>query len=164
MYTALLRFAVLLLAAGCGTGAASAPPTLELGTGERTFEPLGPVINCYMGPQGLFHVYLSLRATGVDPGSADVPPATCDMTTVNPCVAFTVTDVTAGRELDAFVPQRLPLMPSGDGFELDPTRLVMISINSLDEVDGHTFALTASLDQAGVHLTASASAICTPVH
>ncbi len=172
--------------AGCGTSTAGAPepdsgpPSLIIGSGERTFETLATddagatTINAYMGPQGGFHVYLSLRATGVDPGDDNDPPTACmptaDDQATNPCVAFTIQDLTAGRELDSFVPQNLPLTPSPDlpgADELDPTRLVMMSITSLADVDGHMFHLTATLDghagQSPIHLAADAVARCTAI-
>lgn len=49
--------------------------TLEIGTGEQTFEPLqeNSDLNFYLGPQGGYHVFGSLRTTGLDPGIPSDP-------------------------------------------------------------------------------------------
>lgn len=57
-----------LLLAACADEGSSAPPTLELGTGEWAFEPLseGQQVRLVAGTQGGFHVWLSMRAQGFD--------------------------------------------------------------------------------------------------
>jgi hypothetical protein len=49
--------------------------TVELGTGTESFIPLadGDPLRFERGPQGGYHVYGSLRATGVDPGDPLYP-------------------------------------------------------------------------------------------
>lgn len=167
----LLLLAFLL--AGCG-GADAAPPgdlgdagaaepdapptgTVEIGTSPGGFEPLveGGTIPTYKGPQGGFHVYLTIRATGVDPGDKNEVPRTCSDagTFKNPCINLDVLDVNTGKTLDSFVPLRLPLTErDGEGggkiFELVPPRQVTLAIASLDDVDGHTFRITATVDDA----------------
>lgn len=64
----LVRSAVpilLLLLAGCESG----PPIVEVGTGTATFEPLedGQSVPLIEGAQGGWHVWVSIRARGVDP-------------------------------------------------------------------------------------------------
>lgn len=154
------KLALLALAA-CGASAAPTAATLQIGTDEGSgYVALvdGGTIKAYMGPQGGFHVYLSVRATGIDPGAASEPPTTCTLAGSfrNPCVDFTVTDVASGRVLDIFSPLRLPLVAEGGSFDIVPGRLVQLDIRSLDEVDGKRLRLAAALtDSNGTTVTAA---------
>ncbi len=63
----------LLLSTACGESASgldAGPPSLELGTGSASFEPLvdGDTILIVRGPQGGFHFYGSMRASNINPG------------------------------------------------------------------------------------------------
>src|SRR5262249_43477387 len=151
LYFAPMRNKLALLAlAACGASAAPTAATLQIGTDEGSgYVALvdGGTIKAYMGPQGGFHVYLSVRATGIDPGAASEPPTTCTLAGSfrNPCVDFTVTDVASGRVLDIFSPLRLPLVAEGGSFDIVPGRLVQLDIRSLDEVDGKRLRLAAAL-------------------
>ncbi len=151
----------LLGLAACG-GAASAPPvaTMAIGTDDGGYVALipGGTIAAHMGPQGGFHVFLTVRATGIDPGVTSEAPTTCSLpgSFRNPCVDFTVTDVASGRVLDIFSPLRLPLTAEDGFFDIVPARLVQLDIRSLDEVDGKLLRLSATLtDSTGVTVTAS---------
>lgn len=52
-----------------------APAHVELGTGEGTFVEVidGGTFPVYQGPQGLFHLYASVRCQGLDPGDPNDP-------------------------------------------------------------------------------------------
>src|SRR5262245_55654768 len=123
-----VAFVVALLAAlaGCGSESppqclapSALPPSLELGSGATTFEPLveGGTIRAYQGPQGGFHVLLWVRATGIDPGAPGESPSGCDQAGNDaqaPCVDFTVTDLTVGTTFSVFAPLHLPLSCTPD--------------------------------------------------
>lgn len=77
--TSLVQRAVLALLLGAGCVATEGPdPTVELGTGELRFEPLAPMqeVELAHGAQGLWHVWMSLRAEGLDPTRAMLEIAT----------------------------------------------------------------------------------------
>lgn len=69
---------VLLLALACEEQltpcerAALVAPTIELGTGGETFEPVadGDYLPVTFGPQGGFHVWGGVRTAGFDPGES----------------------------------------------------------------------------------------------
>ncbi|MEQ1503574.1 MAG: hypothetical protein ABMB14_15155 [Myxococcota bacterium] len=48
---------------------------VEVGTGTAGFEPVadGGPVSFFQGPQGGYHVFVSLRAVGIDPGDAADP-------------------------------------------------------------------------------------------
>jgi hypothetical protein len=156
----LLAVAVWCAAACNATGAPPAPATMEIGTDDGGYLALanGGTIKAYMGPQGGFHVYLTVRATGIDPGQAGEAPTSCALSGdfTNPCVDFIVTDVDSGRVLDIFSPLRLPLTSENGYLDVVPARLVQLDIRSLDEVDGKRLRLAAKLtDRAGLTVEAS---------
>jgi hypothetical protein len=149
---------------------APATVTLELGTGlthgDATFEPLstgGPLV-AYQGPQGGFHVFLSVRATGIFPGDATLATSLCKTRNANPCVEFTVTDEDTGRTLDAYPGLRIPFVavPSQPGvLELPEPRLVVLDIPSLRDVDGHALGVSAVVeDRAGARGDQALTVIC----
>lgn len=49
-------------------------PALELGSGAREWQPVddGDTLYLYWGPQGGYHLYLSVRARGLDPSDVNV--------------------------------------------------------------------------------------------
>lgn len=71
----------LIVLCGCpgrdaeDTDCPSLDTTVELGTGTESFVPLsdGDTLRFERGPQGGYHVYGSLRATGVDVGDPNYP-------------------------------------------------------------------------------------------
>ena len=156
-----LVLALVAFAACDATGAPAPTATLEIGSGADGYVALvdGGTIAAYMGPQGGFHVYLQLRASGIDPGSPTEAPSACSFggDFHNPCVDFTVTDVVTGRVLDVFSPLRLAFTDD-HGYFLSERRLVQLDIRSLDEVDGKRLRLAATLtDRNGLTVTASSA-------
>lgn len=84
-----LRLSLIALTAALVTGcdeeplttcaqAEAAGPSLESGTGVERFEPLadGDVLQASFGMQGGHHIYVGLRATGIDPGERHIPNST----------------------------------------------------------------------------------------
>ncbi len=71
--TATCAAAIALALSGC----AEVEPTLELGTGDRGFEPIedGQDLPMIEGAQGGWHLWISLRTTGLDPSDARVAMA-----------------------------------------------------------------------------------------
>jgi hypothetical protein len=143
-------------------GPSALPASMELGSGASIFEPLvdGGTIRAYQGLQGGFHVLLSVRATGVDPGGADEGASSCDDPRPGvhaPCVELSVTDLTVGGTptLSAFAPLHLPLSCTPDETAYQPAspRLVVLDIDSLAQVDGHLFEIRGTLtDSSGLVL------------
>ena len=160
-----------LVACGGGAdGASSGLATVEIGSSVSGYMPLtdGDPILLYRGPQGGYHVYLGLRASGVAPGSPGEATRLCEGTVgTSPCVEFDVIDVDSGTTLDAYVGLRVALTESPDApgsYELVPPRLVQLGIASLDELDGHRLRIIARVDdRAGVHVEDSVEAICAAV-
>ena len=68
--TATCAAAIALALSGC----AEVEPTLELGTGDRGFEPIedGQDLPMIEGAQGGWHLWISLRTRGLDPEDARV--------------------------------------------------------------------------------------------
>lgn len=140
--------------------------SLALGTGADRFEPLAPggPLLAYKGPQGGFHVYLTLRASGIMPGDPTLATSLCKTENANPCVEFTVTDLATGRTLDAYRALRAAFVavPDAPGvLELHKSRLVILDIASLREVDGHEFLVTGAVDdREGAHGDAKLTVEC----
>jgi hypothetical protein len=144
-----------------GILACGAPPTtegaLEIGTGVEAHAPLAPggALAVHQGPQGGFHVYLTLRARGVAPGRPGELARPCAQRGENPCVSFEVRDADAEARIDGFAPLRLPLTAGAGaegGYDLLPPRLVTIAAGSLASVDGRRLRVRAEVvDARGVH-------------
>jgi hypothetical protein len=136
-------------------------PALELGTGNLDFLSLqdGDMIGAHYGPQGGYHVYGSIHATGVYPGS----PQEIDrffnnsgtdgasLERLNPMTSYTVTDNATG---DVVAERQLqnPLMPQDDMY----TRMgdIVFFPIGMDPVEGTnvTFQMTMT-DMCGNELT-----------
>lgn len=73
--------------------------TVEVGTGTGAFEPLseGQALPFFLGPQGGYHVFAALKATGIEPGDPADPfgPASPVIT-----VELTVEGEVIGRLID----------------------------------------------------------------
>jgi hypothetical protein len=88
-----LKLSLLAILTGCEADpqeaacrlAAEQPATVEIGGGSTSWEPLGAAVEVASGPQGGWHVFGSLRTTGVWPGSSE---GLADETT--PIVGFTI--------------------------------------------------------------------------
>ncbi len=159
-----LDAASLVLAAvlgGCGDATPDAkaadagPVTLVIGGGDGSdvFTPLveGGTIFVYAGPQGGFHVFLSVRVTGLDPGELERPSISCasQQPSDEPCVDLVVRDPGVADPLDFFVPLHLGLAAVADGppgrYELAPSRLVQLDIGGLADVDGKLLDVRATV-------------------
>lgn len=147
-------------------GLPDAPPPVQdvvVGSSITGYAPLedGTLLAVHMGPQGGFHVYLTLRSRGIVPGGTSEAPRLCTTvgTFMNPCVTFQVTDATTGTRYDAYTPLRLPLTLADDGsgsFDLVPPRLVPLAIRSLAEIEGVRLRVRVAVDdRAGVHAESS---------
>jgi hypothetical protein len=146
-------------------------PAVEVGSSLTEYAVLadGGDLAVFQGPQGGFHVYLTLRARGVAPGTRTEGGRLCAIagTWSNPCVTFQVTDESGAVRLDVFNPLRLPLTPSTaapGSYDLLPPRLITLNIRSFEEVDRMRVRVRAAVDDvAGAHaessvvVTASAS-------
>jgi hypothetical protein len=158
----LVAYAALLLAACDGAPADAAdagPVTLVVGTSgdgtgaAGTFAPLvdGGTIDVHAGPQGGFHIYLTLRETGLAPGEPGAPSVACasGASSAEPCIDFVVrlADAAPGDTLDFFVPLHLGLTAAGapGTWELSPPRLVQLDIGGLAEVDGRMLIVDTSI-------------------
>ena len=120
-------------------------PTLEttvaLGTGASSFIPLsdGDSIRFERGPQGGYHVYGSLQATGVDVGD---PKSPFDLT--NPHIWFSVEQ--EGAEIALLVDQPRALTPLDDAGHFGVLgELVIFSVPDPTTLNGTTARLTGRL-------------------
>jgi hypothetical protein len=124
------------------------PSALELGTGEDAFVPLsaGDPLPFVLGPQGGYHVYGSLRATGVATGDPDDP-----FGPQSPLVTFVVT--VDGAEVAAVREQPRPLV-EGPGGATTVGQLVVFSAVDPTAFDGAAATFSAELsDACGTTLT-----------
>lgn len=129
---------------GCAEGStdpceSEIAPTLEVGTGEVAFEPLetGGELRFIAGPQGGYHVFVSLIATGITPGTGslaepDDPVVTVDLSS-------------SDKALSTFVDRRRPFAPSGEGLEL-VGQLVVLDHPEPPVFDGEPAALGAVVE------------------
>lgn len=129
-----------LLASACNGNVGPGEPAVEVGTGVDGFVALadGDTIDVVLGPQGGFHVYGSMRVTGIDPGN----PA--DLTaTNNPTTRFTVLRDGARLDIDASRYTQ-GLESAGEHFEMIG-RLVILDIQTDDEVANAEVELTVEV-------------------
>lgn len=124
-------------ACGCGAPPEAAEPSCALGTGIDAYAPLeeGDPIDVYAGAQGGFHVFASVRATGIEPGD----PVHFD--DANPWLDFVV--YLDGTPIDWSDPVRIGLLPveedGADGaFERYGRSVVLdtVTVAPLEEFDG----------------------------
>ncbi len=149
-----------LLACADPTAEDSAPPTLcelaqeeapslEVGTGTVLFEPLddGGSIEVHQGAQGGFHIYGSLRAQGVHPGTLG------DYTDPeNPIVAMTVTD-SEGEWFGGYSNLPRPLQGRADGILELVSDVVILAVTRIDDAEFREVDLTVTLtDTCGTQL------------
>ena len=130
-----------------------------------------PAATADAGPQGGYHVFLSVRVTGLDPGDPSRPPGACASMEPNdnPCIEFVVRDLAGPAEpLDFYVALHLPLVPGPAGsFQLDGPRLVQLDIGGLPDIEGHTLEIrTEVTDHLGRHAeaTLAATAVGVPLN
>ncbi len=143
---------LIAVAAACSASVDSpdaGPPSLELGTGTRDFEPLsdGDSIFIVQGPQGGYHFFGSLRAQNIEPGdSEDLSDPRNPQTTFEAFVGANRVDSMASS-------YRQGLEVSG-GYAQMIGRQVILDILDDDELDGMTVRLTVSIEDAsGTQLT-----------
>lgn len=129
---------IVLLLLACVGGDA----TLEVGTGADAFEPLtdGDDLVLVMGPQGGYHVWGSLRATGVVPGD---PLNLADPK--NPLIGLSLW--VNGEMVGGY--QGLPrgLREDGDAWVRVGETVVLTGL-SVDDALGQTATLRAQLEDA----------------
>lgn len=130
-------------------GPDAGPPSLEIGTGTRDFEPLGDGDSIFIvqGPQGGYHFFGSLRAQNINAGdSEDLSDPQNPQTTFEAFVGATRVDAMASSYRQG--------LEVGGGFAEMVGRQVILDILDDDELDGMTvrFAVTVE-DVAGIQLT-----------
>lgn len=170
----LLRCAALaLLLAGCGEDgdggtdagsagfdAGDATPTIELGTGETAFAPLtdGQDLEYIRGPQNGFHVFGSVRVTGVDPGNrGDLRDPR------NPTTEFRVfrgmdrIDLMASRYMQGLDPAM-----GAEGHEM-VGRLVILDNDEVATLEGETVRIEVTVTSAdGASLSDERTVVAIP--
>ena len=117
-------------------------PTLELGTGSLAFEALpdGADLGFYLGPQGGYHVFGSLRATGIEPGDPDDPfgPG-------SPLVSLVLS--VDGAQVGALLEQPRLFSEEGDLLVLLGQRVV-IELPDPTVLDGSPAVLSAAIEDS----------------
>lgn len=116
-------------------------PSCELGTGELAFEPLvdGQDLLQVRGPQGLWHVYGSVRCTGVVPGDV-INPLNPD----NPIITWKLDD--CGKVIAGY--ENLPRpMNKPEGTQLIG-ELLVFRTRTYEETVGKTYKLMFHLEDA----------------
>lgn len=120
--------------------------TVELGTGTDAFIPLadGDALRFERGPQGGYHVYGSLRATGVDVGDPNYP-----FELTNPHIWFNVER--DGAEIALLVDQPRALQPLDDEGHVGVLgELVIFNTTDPTTLDGATARFSGRLtDRCG---------------
>ena len=120
--------------------------TVELGTGADSFVPLhdGDLLPFERGPQGGYHVYGSLRATGVDVGDPNYP-----FELTNPHIWFNVEQ--DGVEIALLVDQPRALEPLDEEGHVGVLgELVIFNVADPTTLNGTTARLTGKLtDRCG---------------
>ncbi len=117
----------------------------------------GDMVTAHQGPQGGFHILLAVRSEALYPGDLDATPSTCGSNSA-PCVDITIEDLSAGRVIDAFAPLAVPL---GCTTARSALRQVVLDIDSLADVDGHTLRIQASATDAfGTRVDADLTVTC----
>lgn len=142
MTRALGLIALVGLCAACPNAACDnvvGAPTVEVGTGLATFEPLvdEATLEVIRGAQGGFHVLGALRTSGVWEGKS---PETW------PEVDFELTS-DDGAIVDLVAPTHRRLFADGDGFVLT-AELVVLDLTSFEGVDGAPATLSARIADA----------------
>ena len=147
----LVSAASILLLVACGSPAqpvmiAPGPPSLSLGIGDVSYQPLadGQSAQVIHGPQGGYHIVVSLLATGVWPGTPGVPGSPDNPTTT--LRAFRASGVELGLMTDhinvlhsAYAPS-----PTGDGVVL-LNRLLRLDTMTPRDFAGERLLLRAEL-------------------
>ncbi|MEY3214682.1 MAG: hypothetical protein RIT28_5163 [Pseudomonadota bacterium] len=137
----------LILLCGCpgrdseDTDCPTLDTTVELGTGTDRFIPLndGDPLTFERGPQGGYHVYGSLQATGVDMGDPNYP-----FELTNPHIWFNVEQ--DGVEIALLVDQPRALTPLDDAGHVGVLgELVIFNVADPPALDGTTARFTGRL-------------------
>ncbi len=134
--------------------AALTPATVEVGTGSESFEPFaeGDTVGYVLGPQGGFHVWGSLRVTGMVPGD---PTNLSDPenATVTYQVLYANGDLLGGfTELPRGF---TPVEGDASTYEIIGETL-LIAVQGVDGAEGEAVAITATVtDSCGTTVTDS---------
>ncbi len=144
------RVLLLIALAGCAAEGTDLPPEVILGTGLEAWVPLadGDDVGIVQGPQGGYHVFGSVRATGLDPGNPLDLYAEC-----NPTTEFRAYRGDVRVDLGAST-YRQGLDPGPEPYHEMIGRLIILDIASPAELDGVALRLEVTItDHDG--LTAS---------
>lgn len=138
-----------------GTGGcddlADVQASLEIGTGQLAFEPIGEVTGFERGPQGGYHVYGSLRAPGVWSGNEDAFDET------RPVVSFTLVD-DAGGFSGGYLNLVRPMTNNDEGVAELVGDLVILDISEPSQAEDADVTLAAEVtDACGVTVSAEAT-------
>lgn len=150
-----------LLAAACSESVDlpdAGPPTLELGTGDRTFEPLedGDTLYIVQGPQAGYHFFGSMRATNIFGGDPfDLSAEGNPQTTFEAFVGDMRVDAMASS-------YRQGLRPTENGLEM-VGRAVILDIEDDSELAGAEVLFRVSVvDARGIMLSDERVVIAQP--
>ena len=141
MHLRAATFAVLLVGYGCSDECVKLPdvePMIEIGTGWETFIPIGEVTGFEKGPQGGFHVYASLRATGIFGGDSD------DLRNTMPSLTYRVESLD-GALTGGFSNMRRPMDQLDDGRAERLGDLAILSSYEASEMEGVEVTISAEI-------------------
>lgn len=147
--------AALVACDGGGAGGcddlADVEASLEIGSGQLAFEPLGEVTGFERGPQGGYHVYGSLRAPGVWTGNEDAFDET------RPVVSFTLVD-DAGGFTGGYLNLVRPMTNNDEGVAELVGDLIILDITEPADAEDAAVTLAAEVqDACGTTVTAEAT-------
>jgi hypothetical protein len=121
-------------ALGQGSGAVTGEVWLELGTGRFSYEPLQDEIEVVAGPQGGWHVDVSLRFGGFEPDGVVVVYDAVDANTADAVSFTTVAQLS-----------QTSVLPADDGWERVGDRVVL-DIATVDEVVGRDIVVRVTAE------------------
>jgi hypothetical protein len=118
--------------------ACALPAMVDLGTGQLAFEPLpdGAPLGIYFGPQGGYHVFISVKATGIDGGANALDPN-------NPVIDLTLTS--GGTVVAQLLDQPRQLVVADDGVVQLIGQLLVFSVADPPSLGGDEATLDWSL-------------------
>ena len=134
--------AVLLVGYGCNDPCrdlSDTEPSIEIGTGWEAFIPIGDITGFEKGPQGGFHIYASLRATGLFGGDAN------DLVNTMPSLTYSV-ESEDGTLTGGFVGMRRPMEYLDDGRAERLGDLAILSSYEPSEMEGVEVDIFAEME------------------
>lgn len=155
---AVAALALALTAAGCvevsdPCGEVSGEPSAQLGSGNLGYEEVvsGGTLGAHYGPQGGYHVYGSVRAQSLYPGSEleidrvfhDSAEGSAGLNRLNPVASYTVVDMNgdlrASRELQE------PLLPEGETLERHGDLVFFVNGSTPETIEGTVVDFTMTM-------------------